>query len=130
VQTLDLRHVQLATLSACETGLGEVAGGEGILGLQRAFQMAGARTTVTSLWMVDDAQTRALMERFYRNLWEKKMTKLDSLREAQLWMLREGRPSPDREGQRGLVRSQPAAAKDERLSPFYWAAFVLSGDWR
>ncbi|MFO0868269.1 MAG: tetratricopeptide repeat protein [Pirellulales bacterium] len=123
VQTLDLRRVELAVLSACETGLGETAGGEGLLGLQRAFQVAGARTTVASLWTVDDVHTRALMERFYQNVWEKEMSKLEALREAQLWMLREGH--------RGLVRENPPATPDDaRVAPYYWAAFVLSGDWR
>lgn len=126
VQTLDLRRVELATLSACETGLGEVAGGEGLLGLQRSFQVAGVRTTVSSLWKVDDVQTRALMERFYRNLWEKELTKLEALREAQLWMLREG---PRRD-----VRLRPTdlnpVAELKKSPPFYWAAFLLSGDWR
>lgn len=126
VQTLDLRLVELATLSACETGLGEVAGGEGLLGLQRSFQIAGVRTTVSSLWKVDDVQTRSLMERFYRNLWANDMTKLEALREAQLWMLREG---PRRD-----VRLRPsdvtAGEELKKSPPFYWAAFLLSGDWR
>ena len=55
--------------------------------LQRAFQVSGADTTVASYWKVNDAVTRRFMERFYRNLWEKKMSKLEALREAQLWML-------------------------------------------
>jgi CHAT domain-containing protein len=123
VQNLDLRGVRLAVLSACETGLGEVAGGEGLLGLQRAFQVAGARTVIASLWKVDDVQTRALMERFYRNLWEKNMTTAGALREAQLWMLQEGA--------RGSERLRPKdAAEPATLSPYYWASFVLSGDWR
>jgi CHAT domain-containing protein/Flp pilus assembly protein TadD len=125
VAALDLGRVELAVLSACETGLGETAGGEGLLGLQRAFQVAGARSVVASLWQVDDKATRALMERFYDNLWAKKMPKLDALRDAQLWMLREG-------GRRGLdleivKGGQPG---EPRLPPRYWAAFVLSGDWR
>ena len=95
LQALDLGDVELATLSACETGLGETAGGEGVLGLQRAFQVAGARTVVASLWQVPDRATQVLMQRYYANLWEKKMTKLDALHEAQLWLLREGRKQPD-----------------------------------
>ena len=92
VSGLDLSQVDLATLSACETGLGESAGGEGLLGLQRAFQLAGAKTTVASLWQVPDAATQLLMQRFYDNLWndDHKMSKLEALLEAQRWMLREG----------------------------------------
>ena len=133
VSGLDLSHVELATLSACETGLGESAGGEGLLGLQRAFQLAGAKTTVASLWQVPDKATQLLMDRFYENLWnrDRKMSKLDALLNAQRWMLREGRK------QAGLARGidlGPAesaiAPTSGRLSPRYWAAFVLSGDWR
>jgi CHAT domain-containing protein/tetratricopeptide (TPR) repeat protein len=124
VAALDLGKVELAVLSACETGLGESAGGEGLLGLQRAFQVAGARSVVASLWQVDDKATRALMERFYDNLWAKKLSRLEALREAQLWMLREGRKSL-----RGLDLETPEPT-DSRLPPRYWAAFVLSGDWR
>lgn len=125
VQTLDLRNVELATLSACETGLGEVAGGEGLLGLERAFQVAGAATVIASLWKVDDAATRDLMERFYDSLWNKDMGKLAALREAQLWMLRE-------RGLRGLrpLDGEEDPSRDNRLPPYAWAAFVLSGDWR
>ena len=125
VAELDLRGVELAVLSACQTGLGKVAGGEGLLGLQRAFQVAGARSVMASLWKIHDDATRKLMERFYQNLWEKKMGKLQALREAQLWMMHEA-------GQRGLVvlkEGQPPI-KDRPLPPYYWAPFVLSGDWR
>ena len=122
VAELDLSKVELAVLSACETGLGEVAGGEGVLGLQRAFQIAGARTTVTSLWKVDDDATRKLMERFYDNYWKKNMGTLEALREAQLWLLQEG-------PKRGIVRLETPDA-ERRSPPYYWAAFVLSGDWR
>ena len=97
-----------------------------MLGLQRAFQMAGARTTVTSLWKVDDAATRTLMGRFYENFWRKNDGTLASLREAQLDMLAHGKT-------RGLVRddeTDPTNAKPARTPPQYWAAFVLAGDWR
>lgn len=123
VATLDLSAARLVVLSACETGLGPVAGGEGLLGLQRAFQVAGAQTVIASLWKVPDRPTSALMERYYENLWNKKLSKLDAFREAQLWMMREG-------GNRGLVEVDDANEENKRLPPFYWAAFVLSGEWR
>jgi CHAT domain-containing protein len=123
---MDLRKVELAVLSACETGLGEIAGGEGVLGLQRAFQLAGARTTVTSLWSVSDEGTARLMSLFYANYFrdadENPMGTLESLRQAQLKMLSEGDRS-------GLVPPGEAKGKG-RTPPKYWAAFVLSGDWR
>ena len=87
VQSLDLRGTELVVLSACETGLGQGYYGQGVLGLQRAFQAAGARAVVASLWKVDDAATSALMEQFYANLWTKKMPKLEALRQAQLTVL-------------------------------------------
>lgn len=126
---LDLRANDLVTLSACETGLGKVAGGEGVLGLQRAFQIAGSRTTVTSLWSVDDDATQTLMSCFYENLWTRNMGTLESLREAQLAMLRRYNPSLKKlaAANDGGNRSSEAG---RALPPYYWAAFVLSGDWR
>jgi CHAT domain-containing protein len=122
IATQDLDGVQLVVLSACETGLGQSAGGEGLLGLQRAFQSAGARSVVASLWTVDDEKTRSLMERFYENHWQKNLGVLEALREAQLWLLH-GRPD------RNWVRTD-APPKSTTLSPQFWAAFALSGDWR
>ncbi len=129
----DLSRCDLAVLRACETGLGQSANGEGVLGLQHAFQIAGARTTITTLWQIPDAATHKLMTRFYTNLWQKKMGKLAALREAQLWMLREGVSDPG--VKRGLVRdpkdvAAPKVADDGRLPSFYWAAFTLAGNWR
>lgn len=134
ISALDLSKVDTVVLSACETGLGEVAGGEGLLGLQRAFQVAGAKTVVASLWKVPDAATSELMQRFYANLWDKKMGKLAALREAQLWMLREGVKRPGLRRGLDLATDKPSednpANEAPGLPPYYWAAFVLSGDWR
>jgi CHAT domain-containing protein len=135
VEVQPLHGAELVVLSACETALGPVAGGEGLLGLQRAFQLSGARTTVATLWKVDDSATRRLMARFYGNLWEKKMSKLDALREAQLWML--NHPEAVAGHERGQVVDFPntrvkdiPSAVAARTSPRFWAGFVLSGDWR
>ncbi len=134
VAPLDMSNVELAVLSACETGLGEVAGGEGLLSLQRAFQTAGARTVVASLWRVNDTATQMLMTRFYENLWNKERptSKLESLRQAQIWMLREVPKDPKLMGKlRGVeFVDKDRPPKDEPLFPKYWAGFVLSCDWR
>ena len=129
IGAMNLDGADLVMLSACETGLGTAAGGEGLLGLQRAFQSAGTRTVVASLWKVDDRATQVLMVNFYRNLWDKKLGMLDALRQAQLTMLHQYRP---KEGKlRGIVHGQsPQAESTGPLSPYYWAAFILSGNWR
>jgi CHAT domain-containing protein len=139
VTELDLTGVELAILSACETGLGKTAGGEGIFGLQRAFQLAGARTVVASSWKVPDLSTKELMVRFYGNLWEKKMGKLEALREAQLWVMKEGKAAGlDRgiDDESVVVKDtkkepikQEGSTKGEMLPPKYWAAWILSGAW-
>jgi CHAT domain-containing protein len=133
VEERDLSNVDLAVLSACETGLGQSAGGEGMLGLQRAFQVAGARTVVASLWKVPDVQTQELMARFYDNLWAKKMPKLAALREAQIWLLHGGTAElavAQSRGVGGVEHSAPTPDAGGRLPPQFWAAFELSGDWR
>jgi CHAT domain-containing protein/tetratricopeptide (TPR) repeat protein len=157
VAGLDLGGCELAVLSACETGLGTVTNGEGVRGLQRAFDQAGARTLVASLWSVNDAGTSVLMEEFYANLWAKKLPKLEALRQAQLTVLRhpervekrseELRGELKRRGvsadvlaKRGFDWNEsnlPAAAGTEvkestnrRSHPALWAAFVMSGDFR
>ena len=125
VSELRLEGVDLAVLSACETGLGTSAGGEGVLGLQRSFQVAGARSVVAGLWQVPDDATRKLMSEFYQNLWTRKMSKVEALRAAQIWMLKEG-------AKRGMTyaKDDAEAQKSQSLPPFYWAGFVLAGDWR
>lgn len=137
IEAASLQGVDLVVLSACETGLGAVAGGEGLTGLQRAFHIAGSRSVVASLWQVSDQATLTLMTEFYRNLWLKKMSKLDALREAQLTMLRHyDADTGELRGLGGNVARadsdspQPDTAAPLRLDPRYWAAFQLSGDWR
>ena len=90
VAGLDLSGCRLAVLSACRTGLGNVAGGQGVLGLQRAFHRAGVATVVASLSDVDDVTTTLLMDQFYANLWEKKLPILGGLRQrsSRCWITR------------------------------------------
>ncbi len=112
IASLDLSSVEWAVLSACDTGVGEVSAGEGVFGLRRAFQIAGARTLIMSLWPVDDEVTRAWMRELYTNRFVKQMSTIDSVHEASLALLNERR-------EKGLS-----------THPFYWAGFIASGDWR
>jgi CHAT domain-containing protein len=102
VLDLDLTGTQLAVLSACETGLGEIHEGEGVYGLRRAFQEAGVREVVTSLWEVSDAGTQALMTAMYARLAEG-MAPREALREAQ----------------------RELAASPRWGYPYVWAAFMM-----
>jgi CHAT domain-containing protein/tetratricopeptide (TPR) repeat protein len=103
---LNLWGTKLVTLSACDTGVGEVKNGEGVYGLRRAFVLAGAETLVMSLWPVSDYVTRELMTDYYSGL-KKGLGRGEALRQAQLTMLR-------RKG---------------RQHPFYWASFIQAGEW-
>ncbi len=123
VTAIDLRNMELAVLSGCETAVGNNSLGEGAMGLQRAFQVAGARTTIASLWNVPDKKTSQLMQRFYSNLWDRRMSKLEALREAQIWLMHSGDKNLD---QVSTTNVEPT----DRLPPYFWAAFQLSGDWR
>jgi NADP-dependent 3-hydroxy acid dehydrogenase YdfG len=130
IAELDLTKVELVVLSACDTGLGETAGGEGVFGLQRALGLAGARTTITSLWKVKDQATRDLMMRYYENFFKKNLGSLESLREAQLWMLQEGRVRGFDANETELKEAKKDKPPVKRTPPVYWAAFSLAGDWR
>jgi CHAT domain-containing protein/Tfp pilus assembly protein PilF len=132
---LDLDGLDLAVLSACDTGLGEVAGGEGVFGLQRAFHIAGCRDVVASLWQVDDEATAALMGLFYHGLWAEKLPPLEALRRAQLTMYRHPERIPALARDRGpdfdRVARRPAEARAGARAPArLWAGFVLSGPGR
>jgi hypothetical protein len=128
IAALPLHNLELAVLSACETGIGHVAGGEGVFGLQRAFHIAGAQTVVASLWKVDDQVTRKLMTLFYKNLWLMKMGKLEALRQAQLTILNDQRIGSDLRGPGGKQVARLEAIERGRADPSLWAAWVLSGD--
>jgi CHAT domain-containing protein len=131
---LNLDGLDLAVLSACETGLAEVAGGEGVFGLQRTFHIAGARNVIASLWKVDDEATAALMSLFYHHLWVEKRLPLEALRQAQLTLYHH----PERIGPLARLRGPdftkaarlPAAsgaASGRRSAARLWAGFALSG---
>jgi CHAT domain-containing protein/tetratricopeptide (TPR) repeat protein len=135
---LDLSGLQLAVLSACETGVGDVAGGEGTFGLQRALHYAGTRDVAASLWKVPDRSTAALMGLFYRNLWDKNLTPIEALRQAQLELYRHPDKIPElAKGFRGKFEIvsetgdvQIKPAKDGTAHPLLWAGFTLSGPGR
>jgi CHAT domain-containing protein len=99
---------ELVVLSACETGLGKDVKGEGLVGLTQGFMYAGARRVVVSLWNVNDKATAELMARFYRGMLRENKTPAAALRTAQLEMSRQ----------------------KQWQSPYYWAAFVLQGEWQ
>jgi len=100
-------NADLAVLSACQTGLGKLIQGEGMIGLSRSFMYAGSPSVVVSLWEVSDQSTNNLMGRFYENLFKKGKSKVEALYQARKSMIRE----------------------KQYAHPFFWAPFVLHGDW-
>jgi CHAT domain-containing protein/Tfp pilus assembly protein PilF len=98
----------LVVLSACQTGLGKEMRGEGLIGLTRGFMYAGAPRVVVSLWSVDDPATAELMKRFYRAILVDKLRPAAALRSAQMELRNDPQWSP----------------------PYYWAGFVLQGEWK
>jgi CHAT domain-containing protein/tetratricopeptide (TPR) repeat protein len=99
---------ELVVLSGCRTGLGKEVEGEGKIGLARAFMYAGAARVIESLWNVDDRATAELMARFYKAMLKDRLTPAAALRRAQLEILRDAK----------------------WRHPYYWASFVLQGEWK
>ena len=112
IGSLDLSGVEWAVLSACDTGVGEIRAGEGVFGLRRAFQVAGTRTLIMSLWSVDDESTRSWMKALYEGRLKSHLDTAEAVHQATLTVLKQRRDA-------GLS-----------TNPFYWAAFVAAGDWR
>lgn len=110
----------LVILSGCETALGEERGGEGLVGLTRAFQFAGARSVIASLWSVQDQATAELMIRFYKHF-QAGATKDVALQRAQIELIRGPIEVVDESGDVVLLEASP---------PFYWAGFQVYGDWQ
>jgi len=105
---LNLHETQLVVLSACETGLGEVKPGEGVFGLRRAFQMAGAQTVLSALWQVDDKSTAELMGGLFAT----------------------NDPLPETLRRLQLEQIQRRRANNQPDHPFFWAAFIATGGWK
>lgn len=110
--TLDLADTEWVVLSGCDTGVGDVQSAEGVLGLRRAFQEAGARTLIASLWPVDDNEARGWMSTLYRARFHAGKSTAESVREAYLEQLRARRKA------------------GKSTHPFYWAGFVAVGGWQ
>jgi CHAT domain-containing protein len=109
-------HADLVTLSACQTGLGKEIKGEGLIGLTRAFLYAGTPSIVVSLWNVNDLSTAHFMKQFYQNL-KDGMSKGEALREAKLEMMN--------------WFYQDEKGQDQKHNhPYYWANFILIGNWQ
>jgi CHAT domain-containing protein len=112
ISGLDLSGIDWAVLSACDSGTGVTRAGEGIFGLRRAFQIAGVRTVIVSLWPVEDRLARSWMETLYSARLTRHRSTDAAVREA----------------------SRSALADRRRLGgsthPLYWSGFVAAGDWR
>jgi CHAT domain-containing protein len=112
ITATDLSGVEWVVLSGCDTGLGDIVPDEGVQGLCRAFQVAGARAVIVSLWPVDDEATREWMTALYEHRFDRALSTPEAVRAASRNVLEDRRA-------RGLS-----------ASPVYWGAFVAMGTWR
>jgi len=133
-RNLTLRHTDLLTLSACETGMsGSTGNGREVDGLGTTAQLKGAKAVISSLWSVNDSSTGQLMGDFYKRWAEGggKVTKVEALRKAQLDLL-QGQVKPNGGGTgRGFAAEKTDVDNRSGYAhPYYWAPFVLMGNWR
>ena len=138
---LNFNSVDLLTLSACETALGDdgvAHHGVEVEGLGAIAQQAGAHAVLATLWPVADSRTALLMRALYKAHKDDHLTKAEALRQAQLTLLRNlSAADPDSKGERGLTRAnavqQAGNFKIDPNAPFahpyYWAPFILMGNW-
>jgi CHAT domain-containing protein/Tfp pilus assembly protein PilF len=133
-KNLALRHTDLLTLSACETGMsGSASNGREVDGLGTMAQLKGARAVISSLWSVNDASTGQLMGDFYKRWVDGagKVTKVEALREAQLDLLLGRVTAAAGADGRGFARAKTGSEAPKGYAhPYYWAPFVLMGNWR
>lgn len=120
VANSDLRHVDLAVLSACDTANGFVIPGEGVLGLQRAYHLAGAKTVLATYWPVFDTGARLMMDRFFINIVQNRMAPDAALREVQVWMLTAARKKA-----RGETDPNFPDVPIAYGTPYSWSPFFL-----
>jgi CHAT domain-containing protein len=111
VTSLDLRGMDLAVLSACDTGRGTVETGEGVLGLRQSLEMAGVRTVVMSVWPVPDREARRWMAAFYESILA-------------------GTPIGEATRRASLAGLERLRSDGIPAHPYLWGGFVVAGDWR
>lgn len=109
VQGMNLQGTEIVVLSVCETGLGTLKQGEGVFGLRRAFQLAGARTVVSALWPVPDEMSKEMMQGLYTM---------------------DNRTLPQRIRQMQLDQIEKLRKSGRADHPLLWAAFIATGEWR
>ncbi len=112
IAALNLERAEWTVLSGCDTGVGEMAAGEGVLGLRRAFEVAGAETLIMSMWPVDDESTREWMRALYERRFRDRMETARAIQEAS----------------RAILRTR----RERKLTthPFHWGGFVAAGAWK